>query len=120
MADGIFTPAVSVTSAVVGIAVAKPSVTNDVIPISIVSAQGFRPLLPDAILRLSLLAYSSSNNLEHRVYRSCSRQVCLCHPVGCTNRFQLPACGLSPSRSLVDTTLHLTLAFYVLLIHPAP
>ncbi|KAF8343267.1 potassium transporter [Amanita rubescens] len=35
MADGIFTPAVSVTSAVVGIAIAKPSVANDVIPISI-------------------------------------------------------------------------------------
>ena len=41
MADGIFTPAVSVTGAVVGIAIAKPSVNNDVIPISIVSAQGF-------------------------------------------------------------------------------
>lgn len=35
MADGIFTPAVSVTSAVGGIAVAKQSVTNDTIPISI-------------------------------------------------------------------------------------
>lgn len=38
MADGVFTPAVSVTSAVGGIAVAKPSVSNDIIPISIVSA----------------------------------------------------------------------------------
>ncbi|PPQ80985.1 hypothetical protein CVT26_003495, partial [Gymnopilus dilepis] len=35
MADGVFTPAVSVTSAVGGIAVAKPSVTHDVIPISV-------------------------------------------------------------------------------------
>ncbi|KAG6914871.1 hypothetical protein DXG01_014846, partial [Tephrocybe rancida] len=35
MADGIFTPAVSVTSAVGGIAVAKASVTKDIIPISI-------------------------------------------------------------------------------------
>ncbi|KAK2467233.1 hypothetical protein APHAL10511_000782 [Amanita phalloides] len=35
MADGIFTPAVSVTSAVGGIAVAKPSVSKDIIPISI-------------------------------------------------------------------------------------
>ncbi|KAI0072602.1 potassium transporter [Panus rudis PR-1116 ss-1] len=35
LADGIFTPAVSVTSAVSGIAVAKPSVSSDVIPISI-------------------------------------------------------------------------------------
>ncbi|KAF7795026.1 hypothetical protein EIP86_006170 [Pleurotus ostreatoroseus] len=34
LADGIFTPAVSVTSAVQGIAVAKPSVANDVIGIS--------------------------------------------------------------------------------------
>jgi hypothetical protein len=37
MADGIFTPAVSVTSAVNGISVAKPSVSKDIIPISIVS-----------------------------------------------------------------------------------
>lgn len=35
IADGVFTPAVSVTSAVAGIAVAKPSVTSDTIPISI-------------------------------------------------------------------------------------
>ncbi|KAF9561755.1 potassium transporter [Agrocybe pediades] len=36
MADGVFTPAVSVTSAVGGIAVAKPSVISDIIPISVV------------------------------------------------------------------------------------
>ncbi|KAJ7069610.1 potassium transporter-domain-containing protein [Mycena amicta] len=36
IADGAFTPAVSVTSAVGGIAVAKPSVTAQIIPISIV------------------------------------------------------------------------------------
>ncbi|KAF9013196.1 potassium transporter [Cyathus striatus] len=36
MADGVFTPAVSVTSAVAGIGVAKPSVNQDIIPISIV------------------------------------------------------------------------------------
>ncbi|PSR72216.1 hypothetical protein PHLCEN_2v11923 [Hermanssonia centrifuga] len=35
IADGVFTPAVSVTSAVSGIAIAKPSVGDDVIPISI-------------------------------------------------------------------------------------
>ncbi|KIY68292.1 potassium transporter [Cylindrobasidium torrendii FP15055 ss-10] len=35
MADGVFTPAVSVTSAVGGIAVAKASVTEDIVPISI-------------------------------------------------------------------------------------
>ena len=36
MADGVFTPAVSVTSAVAGIAVSKSSVLNDIVPISIV------------------------------------------------------------------------------------
>lgn len=36
MADGIFTPAVSVTSAVGGMAVAKASINKDVIPVSIV------------------------------------------------------------------------------------
>lgn len=36
MADGVFTPAVSVTSAVSGIAIAKESVSSDVVPISIV------------------------------------------------------------------------------------
>ncbi|KAJ3786207.1 potassium transporter [Lentinula aff. detonsa] len=35
MADGVFTPAVSVTSAVGGIAVAKSSVENQIVPISI-------------------------------------------------------------------------------------
>ncbi|THU95303.1 potassium transporter [Dendrothele bispora CBS 962.96] len=35
LADGVFTPAVSVTSAVGGIAVAKPEVTQNIIPISI-------------------------------------------------------------------------------------
>ncbi|EKM57720.1 uncharacterized protein PHACADRAFT_251527 [Phanerochaete carnosa HHB-10118-sp] len=35
LADGVFTPAVSVTSAVAGIGVAKPSINSDVAPISI-------------------------------------------------------------------------------------
>jgi len=35
MADGILTPAVSVTSAVSGIAVAQPSVINSIVPVSI-------------------------------------------------------------------------------------
>ncbi|KAH8091723.1 potassium transporter [Cristinia sonorae] len=35
LADGVFTPAVSVTSAVAGIGVAKPSITQNVAPISI-------------------------------------------------------------------------------------
>lgn len=37
LADGVFTPAVSVTSAVGGIAVATPKVASDITPISIVS-----------------------------------------------------------------------------------
>lgn len=37
IADGILTPAVSVTSAVGGIAIAKPNVINDITGISIVS-----------------------------------------------------------------------------------
>ncbi|KAF9808492.1 hypothetical protein IEO21_07871 [Rhodonia placenta] len=35
LSDGVFTPAVSVTSAVSGIAIARPSVGNDVVPISV-------------------------------------------------------------------------------------
>lgn len=38
IADGVLTPAVSVTSAVGGIAIAKPEVANDIVPISIVSS----------------------------------------------------------------------------------
>lgn len=41
MADGVFTPAISVTSAVGGIAVAKPSVLGDITGISIVSFSTF-------------------------------------------------------------------------------
>ena len=41
MSDGVFTTAVSVTSAVGGIAVAKPPVEEQIIPISIVSEQFF-------------------------------------------------------------------------------
>lgn len=36
MADGVLTPAVSITSAVGGIAVAQPGVASDIVPISIV------------------------------------------------------------------------------------
>jgi KUP system potassium uptake protein len=35
MADGILTPAVSVTSAVSGIGVAQPSIINSIVPVSI-------------------------------------------------------------------------------------
>jgi KUP system potassium uptake protein len=38
MADGVFTPAISVTSAVGGIAVAKPSASHDITAISIVGS----------------------------------------------------------------------------------
>ena len=37
MADGVFTPAVSVTSAVGGIAIAKPSIIKDITGISVVN-----------------------------------------------------------------------------------
>ena len=69
MADGIFTPAVSVTSAVVGIAIAKPSVNNDVIPISIVSAQGFPRLLLTRILGIPYwyIPPPASRNVAHIV-----------------------------------------------------
>ena len=36
MADGVLTPAVSVTSAAAGLAVAKPSLSNDITGISLV------------------------------------------------------------------------------------
>lgn len=48
MADGILTPAVSVTSAAAGIAVAKPSVSGDVMGIALVGAfsSSLQTLLP--------------------------------------------------------------------------
>lgn len=48
MADGILTPAVSVTSAAAGIAVAKPSVgnANDIVGISLVGVFSSLPPLP--------------------------------------------------------------------------
>lgn len=60
MADGVMTPAVSVTSAVGGIAVAKPSVLSDTTVISIVSwfrTQCFRrcPLTPFVNLKAFLI-----------------------------------------------------------------
>ncbi|KAK2467234.1 hypothetical protein APHAL10511_000783 [Amanita phalloides] len=55
MADGIFTPAVSVTSAVVGISVAKPSVSKDVIPISIAFLVGLFFLQQFGTSRISFL-----------------------------------------------------------------
>lgn len=51
LADGIFTPAVSVTSAVAGIAVAKPSVSSDITPISIVSS--LAQCLPHVLMYIS-------------------------------------------------------------------
>lgn len=44
MADGVLTPAVSVTSAASGLAIAKPSLTNSVTSISLVGI--FPSLLP--------------------------------------------------------------------------
>jgi KUP system potassium uptake protein len=54
MADGILTAAVSVTSAVGGIAVAKPSVSNDVVPISIAFLLALFLFQPLGTARLSL------------------------------------------------------------------
>lgn len=44
MADGVLTPAVSVTSAASGLAVAKPSLASSVTGVSLVSI--FPPFLP--------------------------------------------------------------------------
>lgn len=55
MADGILTPAVSVTSAVGGIAVAKPSVESDIVPISVVSAMIPKPLTVCLTVRQAFL-----------------------------------------------------------------
>lgn len=61
--EGVFTPAVSVTSAVGGIAIAKPSIGSDIIPISIVSLisifdMGYltNPILSQAFLVVLFLA----------------------------------------------------------------
>ena len=59
MADGVFTPAVSVTSAVGGIAVAKPSVSKDTIPISIVGRFNLLIKLTLTTLQVFLLALFS-------------------------------------------------------------
>jgi len=47
MADGVLTPAVSVTSAAAGLAVAKPSVANDITGISLVGIAS--PFLPSPL-----------------------------------------------------------------------
>ncbi|KLO05737.1 potassium transporter [Schizopora paradoxa] len=77
LADGILTPAVSVTSAVAGIAVAKESVAGDVVPISIaflvalflVQRVGTSRLAflfaPVTFIWLSLLAITGIVNITH-------------------------------------------------------
>lgn len=78
MADGDLTPAVSVTSAVAGIAVAKPSVSHDVVPISIVSLTKVQPEFErhyNNSLRRSSLFYSLFNALERQGLRSPSLRV---------------------------------------------
>jgi len=63
MADGVLTPAVSVTSAAAGIAVAKPSVANDITGISLVGiVQSFLSLrFAEDRNRLSSSSFSSPN-----------------------------------------------------------
>ena len=69
MADGIFTPAISVTSAVGGIAVAKPSADNDITAISIV---GIPPTLwidvETPFNRSFYWPFFSYNNLERTAW----------------------------------------------------
>ena len=61
MADGVLTPAVSVTSAAAGIAVAKPSTANSVTGISLV---GISPLF------LPLLFTEDRNRLSSSLFSS--------------------------------------------------
>ena len=79
MADGILTPAVSVTSAVAGIGVAKPNVISDIIPISVVSQtiHGHLSFSPPRIYRSSSSHCSLYNNLEQRDWRLPLLRVCL-------------------------------------------
>ncbi|KAG6833455.1 hypothetical protein H0H87_006822 [Tephrocybe sp. NHM501043] len=56
MADGILTPAVSVTSAVGGIAVVKSSVSKDIIPISIVCILEYSDFVLGSFVQALLLA----------------------------------------------------------------
>ena len=66
MADGVLTPAVSVTSAAAGIAVVKPNLANDITGISLVGIiLPFLPLLlTEDCNRLSSSPFSSCNHLE--------------------------------------------------------
>ena len=76
MADGVLTPAVSVTSAASGLAVAKPSLINSVTGISLV---GILPALqlPPAKLcnRLFSSRFSLRNPLAHKGWESHSPPV---------------------------------------------
>ena len=79
MADGILTPAVSVTSAAAGIAVAKPSISGDVMGIALVSI--FPSLLQTPVLltgdrdRRFLYPFSSRNPLVREGWVLHSRPV---------------------------------------------
>ena len=75
MADGIFTPAISVTSAVGGIAVAQPSASNDITAISIVSIQSTLWTVFNYTNSVFYWFFFSYNNLEPTVWLSPSPQV---------------------------------------------
>ena len=77
MADGVLTPAVSVTSAAAGLAVAKPSLANDITGISLVgiAAPSLPPLLTGDVDRLFSSPFSSSNLLVRESWDSHSRPV---------------------------------------------
>jgi len=77
MADGVLTPAVSVTSAAAGLAVAKPSVAKDITGISLVgTVPPFLPtLLTEDLNRLFSSPFSSPNPLVREGWGSHSRPV---------------------------------------------
>ena len=77
MADGVLTPAVSVTSAAAGIAVAKPSAANDIVGISLVGIfLSFLPLLfTKDRNRLFSSPFSSCSHLVQEDWVSCSPPV---------------------------------------------
>jgi len=82
MADGVLTPAVSVTSAAAGIAVAKPSAADKITGISLVGIfSSFLPLLStEDRNRLSSFPFSSCNPSVQDGWLSRSRPVSVWNP----------------------------------------
>jgi len=82
MADGVLTPAVSVTSAAAGIAVAKPSTADKTTGISLVGiSPSFLPLpFTEDRNRLSSFPFSSYNPSAQGSWVSRSRPVSIWNP----------------------------------------